>query len=148
MNEIISSPGELANGPNGGTVGSGAVPTLPHIYVVDDDATILEVTHTLLELHGYRVSAFRDPEDALKAFTAANPRPLLLLTDYVMPGMNGIELMDRCRGLEPRLRTVMMSGSIGEEIFHGSPNKPDQFLRKPFLASHLVACVKAALESA
>jgi two-component system, cell cycle sensor histidine kinase and response regulator CckA len=115
------------------------------IYVVDDDPTILEVTHTLLEIHGYRVAAFQSPEDALKAYAAAKPRPRLLLTDYVMPGMNGMELIDRCREVEPQLRSVMMSGSVGEEVFRGSSSKPDQFLRKPFLAAQLVACVQAAL---
>src|SRR3954451_17410176 len=66
----------------------------PLIYVVDDEPMLLELASAILEPQGYQIQVFRDPEVALQTYTAANPRPDLLITDYAMHTMNGMELIE------------------------------------------------------
>ena len=72
------------------------------LFVVDDEPMLLELATVILEPLGYTVKTFRDPESALQAFTAAKPRPAIILTDYAMHTMNGMELIEACRRLHPR----------------------------------------------
>ncbi|MDB6125583.1 MAG: sensor hybrid histidine kinase [Pedosphaera sp.] len=120
--------------------GSGAL-----IYVVDDEPMLLELATVILEPNGYRIKTFRDPEVALQTFAAANPRPDLLITDYAMHTMNGMELIEQFRRLEPCLRILLVSGTVGEDIFQSSPSKPDYFLAKPYQAHQLCDIVRNLL---
>ena len=115
------------------------------IYVVDDEPMLLELATVILEPLGYRVKSFRDPEMSLKAFEAAKPRPDLLITDYAMHRMNGMELIEKFRELEPGLKILLVSGTVGEDIYQNSPAKPDKFLAKPYQAHHLTNAVAALL---
>ncbi len=150
-------PGELTNSkplPNGSPPGVperarsrlGASGPKAFIFVVDDDPIVLEVTETLLRLDGYRTQAFQDPEEAGRAFASASPRPQVLLSDYVMNRLNGLELIELCVKLDGNLRTILMSGSAGEEILHRGRVKPHQFLLKPFHRGQLLGAVRAVLD--
>jgi CheY-like chemotaxis protein len=112
------------------------------IYVVDDEPMLLELAAVILEPLGYRVKTFRDPQSALQAYTAARPRPALLITDYAMHRMNGMDLMVACRQLEPRQKVLMISGTVDESIYRNSPSKPVLFLAKPYQAKQLADLVK------
>jgi CheY-like chemotaxis protein len=115
------------------------------IYVVDDEPMLLELANAILQPQGYQIKVFRDPEVALQTFTAANPRPDLLITDYAMHTMNGMELIEQFRRLEPRQKILLVSGTVAEDIFETSQVKPDRFLSKPYQASQLVELVKELL---
>ena len=119
----------------------------PLIYVVDDEAMLLELAAVILEPLGYQIASFRDPEAALQEFTQARPRPVLLITDYAMHSMNGMELIQACRRLEPRQKILLLSGTVGPEIFLQAPCKPDRFLAKPYYARQLVDLVRDLLPS-
>jgi CheY-like chemotaxis protein len=115
------------------------------IFVVDDEALLLELACVILEPLGYELRTFRDPATALRAFTAAKPRPDLLLTDYAMHNMNGLNLIEACRRLEPFQRTALISGTIEPEFLNASKVKPDRFLAKPYQAKQLIDLVQSML---
>ncbi len=115
------------------------------IYVVDDEPMLLELATVILEPQGYHLQTFRDPEMALQTFDAAKPRPDLLITDYAMHQMNGMQLIEKFRNLEPRLKILLVSGTVGEDIFQNSRVKPDKFLAKPYQSNDFIVAVKALL---
>ena len=115
------------------------------IYVVDDEIMLLELATIILEPLGFTVETFRDPNSALAAFTAAQPRPLLLITDYAMHHMNGMTLIAACRSLEPHQKTLLISGTVTEDIFRDSPCKPDAYVAKPYHARQLIEVVESTV---
>jgi CheY-like chemotaxis protein len=115
------------------------------IYVVDDEPMLLELATVILEPLGYSVKTFRDPKSALQAFTAAKPRPAVILTDYAMHTMNGMELIEACRRLQPRQKVLLLSGTVDEHVYRNSAHKPDRFLAKPYQAKQLTDAVKELL---
>ena len=128
------------------TANSGArQPAQPLIYVVDDEPMLLELAMAVLEPLGYRVRTFRNPESALDAFAAEPQAPALLITDYAMHTMNGLELIESCRKLHPRQRILMVSGTVDEQIYNHLAVKPDRFLAKPYQAKQLIEAVKVLL---
>ena len=118
----------------------------PLLYVVDDEPMLLELASVILEPLGYAVKTFRDPDSAIKSFNAANPAPALVITDYSMHAMNGMDLLRACRKVRPKQKILLISGTVGEEIFRNSPLKPDRFLTKPYHAKQLVEMVQSLLE--
>ena len=114
----------------------------PLLYVVDDEAMILELATVILEPLGYEVRTFRDPEQALEAFSAAQCRPALVITDYSMHHMSGLDLIESFRQIEPEQKILLVSGTVGPEVFYASPCKPDRFLAKPYQISQLVDVIR------
>jgi two-component system cell cycle sensor histidine kinase/response regulator CckA len=117
----------------------------PVVYVVDDEPMLLELATIILDPLGYQICTFRNPEAALAAFAQAQPRPDLVITDYAMHTMNGMELIQECRRLQPTQKILLLSGTVGEEVFQGASSKPDQFLAKPYYARQLIDLVKGML---
>ena len=117
----------------------------PLIYVVDDEPMLLELAAVILEPEGYHIETYRDPNAALTAFNAAKPRPALLITDYAMHSMNGMQLIEKFRQLEPKQKILLVSGTVGEDIFEGAEQQPDKFLAKPYQAAQLTKLVKGLL---
>lgn len=115
------------------------------IFIVDDDRMVADVVEAILGLENYRTRVFLDPQLALAAFKAAAPRPALLFTDFVMDGLNGIDLIDACRRLDPGLKTILYSGSVGHEILARGGSRPDSFLAKPFQPQALLDLVRSVL---
>ena len=125
----------LESGPSGGAL----------VYVVDDEPMLLELASVILEPLGYTIETFRDPEAALRAFKAAEPPPALLVIDYAMPMMTGLELVAACRQMRPQQKALVVSGTVGADIFCDAPVKPDRFLAKPYQAKQLIDAVVAVL---
>ena len=115
------------------------------IYVVDDEPMLLEMANVVLEPLGYQLRTFRDPEAALNTFISARPRPLLVVTDYAMHRLNGMDLIAGCRRAEPKQKFLMVSGTVGPDIYRTASQKPDGFLAKPYHAKLLIGAVKALL---
>jgi CheY-like chemotaxis protein len=115
------------------------------IYVVDDEPMLLELASVILEPLGYTLETFRGAESALQAFKAAEPPPALVITDYAMHTMTGMELVEACRQMRPRQKTLLVSGTVGAEIFRDAPVKPDRFLAKPYQSKQLIDAVEALL---
>jgi DNA-binding NtrC family response regulator len=115
------------------------------IYVVDDEQIIGELVATVLEMAGFQVKLFTHPTEALEAFITANPRPALLLTDFMMPGLNGMQLIETCKRTQPALKTILYSGHVGAEVIQRYQVKPDFFIRKPFQPNNLLDTVRLVL---
>ena len=115
------------------------------IYIVDDEPTLLELAEYILEMEGYRFEKFEEPKKALAAFQAADPKPDLVITDYVMLGMDGLQLVGECQRIKPDLKSILVSGTVQEEVVHHSPTKVDSFLRKPYLAQEFLTTVGEVL---
>jgi DNA-binding NtrC family response regulator len=124
------------------TAGAGAL-----IFVVDDEPMLLELAAVILEPLGYKVKTFRDPKAAVDAYTAARPRPELVITDYAMHTMNGMDLIKLCRDLNPKQRVLLISGTVDENIFRKAKVKPDRFLPKPYQTRQLVELVEELLSN-
>lgn len=129
------------DGPKGRESGRGL------IYMVDDEPMVLELGSAVLEPLGYTVETFRSAQTALRAFEHAQPAPALLVTDYCMPSMNGLELSNACRQIRPKQKVLLVSGTVGPEIFRDELVQPDGFLAKPYDAQKLIEAVTATLES-
>jgi CheY-like chemotaxis protein len=115
------------------------------IYVVDDEPMLLELAMVILEPLGYSIKTFRDPDAALQAYKAAKPPPALIITDYAMHEMTGMELLEACRQIRPGQKVLLVSGTVGSDIFGAMTAKPDRFLGKPYQAKQLIDMVEELL---
>ena len=116
------------------------------VLLVEDEAAVREVTREQLESLGYRVLSCADAAEALAA-CAGRADPLhLLLTDVVMPGMNGRELAERLTRGRPGLRVLYTSG-YGEDVIarHGVLEPGVLLLQKPYPLTKLAGLVRTAL---
>jgi CheY-like chemotaxis protein len=116
------------------------------IYVVDDEPMLLELAAAVLEPLGYVVSTFRDADAALRAFSCAEVPPALIITDYSMHTMNGLDLMRACRESHPRQKFLLLSGTVDSQAYRDSSIKPDRFLPKPYHAKELAGMVHSLLK--
>src|SRR5438477_785779 len=115
------------------------------IYIVDDEALLSDLAEASLQPAGYEIQCFQDPEVALKSFLRAKPKPDLLLTDYAMGKMNGLELIRKCKEAKPDLKAILVSGTAGAEILLNAPVKVERFLGKPYEPAALVELARKLL---
>jgi response regulator RpfG family c-di-GMP phosphodiesterase len=107
-----------------------ATPTV-HVVVVDDEPQIREILSTVLRREGYRVTTHGDPAEALAA-VGRDPADLLL-TDFKMPGMNGLELVEAARRAAPSLGAVLITAYASvETALQALRGGVDDYLVKPF----------------
>jgi CheY-like chemotaxis protein len=126
-----------------GMNGSQAKNTAVTIFVVDDEPMLLEMAVMILEPLNFHVRTFRDPQTALSEFSAAKPRPALVVTDYAMHTMSGMDLIRECRRIHPEQKIILLSGTVDESIFANALVKPDRFLAKPYQVSDFVNLVQS-----
>ena len=115
------------------------------IYIVDDEPMLLELASVILEPLGHTIQTFNTPESALRAFETAQPPPALIITDYAMHTMTGLELAAACRRIRPQQKVLLLSGTVGPELLRDAPVKPDRFLAKPYQSKQLLDTVASAL---
>ncbi len=113
-------------------------PNLKTILVVDDDPHILSVVERLLANRDYNVLTAVDGLTALQRSRDFSGEIHLLLSDFQMPGMSGIELANAMTTERPDLKVLLMSGFDGGMLVL---NEGWHFLAKPFVASQLRALV-------
>ncbi len=116
------------------------------ILLVEDEKSVLQVNKILLESLGYRVLPAGTPTEAIRLARKHAGRIHLLVTDVVMPEMNGRELAERLASRYPGLRCLYMSGYLAGGIaHHGLLDEGIHFLQKPFSLNSLAAKVRDAL---
>jgi len=107
------------------------------VFVVDDQEIFAEVVAAILRSEDFETRTFESGEEAVEQ-VERGAKPDILLTDYVMPGMSGMELIIKCRTLLNGLKTVLFSGQVDDAILSRYGVKPDRFIGKPFQPTMLL----------
>ncbi len=120
------------------------------ILLVDDEPVVLKIAELALQRSGYAVLASGDPQQAISLFESSKTEIDLLVTDVVMPGIEGPELAERLVQMKPKLPILLISGIVTERdlTWKGKSKVAFTFLRKPFQPSALVEKVRQALGEA
>jgi PAS domain S-box-containing protein len=119
------------------------------ILLVEDEPAILRLTTVMLERQGYTVLAASTPGEAIRLAREYAGEIRLLMTDVVMPEMNGRDLARNLLSVYPRLPRLFMSGYADDVIsHHGVLDDGVFFIQKPFSIADLVAKVREALDRA
>lgn len=117
------------------------------LLVVEDDTFILGMSRQMLEQLGYKVYLADSPSQAIVHMRDHGSEIQLLITDVVMPGMNGRDLEHTLRFAKPDLKCLFISGYTANVIaHHGVLDKDVCFLQKPFSLEDLANKVRQALE--
>lgn len=116
------------------------------ILLVEDEAMILEMTTKLLEKLGYQVFAYNSPKAAIDFTKQYGDDIHLLLTDVIMPEMNGRDLANNVLPRFPNLKCLFMSGYTDDIIaHHGVLDEGTSFIQKPFTRSDLSLKIRDTL---
>ena len=116
------------------------------VLVVDDEPAIVELAARTLASYGYTPVPANGPGAAMIAFAERSGRIDLLLTDVVMPVMNGRDLAEHLRRDNPRLAVLYMSGYTDHVLAHVPGPGHDPLVAKPFTPYHLAAAAREALD--
>jgi PAS domain S-box-containing protein len=117
------------------------------VLLVEDESAILNVGRAMLEGLGYAVLTADSPSEALRQAEARAAEISLLVTDVIMPEMNGRELSRRIAAIKPGIKCLYTSGYTANVIaHHGVLDEGVNFLEKPFSLSELAVRVRQALE--
>lgn len=119
------------------------------ILIVEDEEQILRLARRILEQLGYVILAHGHPEEALKTAGDFAGHIHLLITDVVMPGMNGRDLLGRVAALRPGIRALFISGYASDVLpAQGTADLQVPFLHKPFSIDQLAHMVRKVLDEA
>ncbi|MBR9980094.1 MAG: response regulator, partial [Desulfatitalea sp.] len=130
----------------------GTVPEIPTsrgetVLLVEDEPAIIQMCQLMLERLGYPVLTTGTPSEALRLAEHHAGEIHLLITDVVMPEMNGRDLANQLNALNPDIKTLFMSGYTTDVIAHrGVLDEGVNFLQKPFSINDLGVKVRAALD--
>jgi two-component system cell cycle sensor histidine kinase/response regulator CckA len=118
------------------------------ILLVEDEDAVRDFAVRALTMRGYRVLSASGGEEALDLVHSHEGEIDLLISDVVMPSMDGPALVKAVREIKPNLRIIFISG-YAEEAFRNSPDRPEDFhfLPKPFSLKQLTTKVKDVLEA-
>ncbi|HJP85809.1 MAG TPA: PAS domain S-box protein [Gemmatimonadaceae bacterium] len=118
------------------------------LLIVEDDRAVRQLVERILKERGYRVIAAADGREALHAFVAAPDQIDMVLTDLIMPGMSGRELIQAISQIRPDLKALYMSGYTEDEIIRRGLHDPRaDLLHKPFTADMLADKVRSTLDA-
>jgi DNA-binding NtrC family response regulator len=116
------------------------------ILIVEDDPMMMEMSSMLLQQLGYAVISAETPMQALRIAEEGSSDIQLLITDIIMPEMNGRELADRIKAIRPKIECLFMSGYTANVIAHqGVLDKGVNFIQKPFSMKGIAAKVREVL---
>jgi CheY-like chemotaxis protein len=116
------------------------------ILVADDDDGVRRLVHAVLATSGYTVIEAADGKEAFTIYNADPEKFDLVLTDVVMPQMNGFELGDRISAITPERRILYMSGFRDTPIASEAQERQRPFLHKPFTPDVLLVRVREILD--
>jgi len=114
------------------------------ILLVDDEDLLLTMGETILSSYGYRIFTVNNGQKALDLISQADTPIDLLITDLVMPGMGGRELVEHIRQLSPATRIICTSGYV----WPANQQEDAAYLQKPFTTQELLVKVKQVLATA
>ena len=117
-----------------------------NILIVDDDKDMKLILSDILEIEGYRVSIAGDGNSAIKVIT--NNSPELILLDVRLPGMSGLQLLDKIKEINKKTIVIMLTGygDIKEAVIAIKLGAFD-YITKPFTQEELVSNIKNAFDT-
>ena len=122
----------------------------PNIAIIDDEKDLLFVYKKALELQGLKVVTFDDSSVALNELKARYKRYRMVLVDIRMPKVNGYQLINEIKRIDPSIKTILMSAyDVSDLEVHDNLNdgvKIDRIMHKPFSLIKLINTVKTLLE--
>jgi two-component system, cell cycle sensor histidine kinase and response regulator CckA len=143
MREAIAAASQAANAGNGACEG----PMRQTILLVEDEEMVRGLMYEVLEQAGYEVLACGTPAEAIEVSRRHDGPIDLLLTDVVMPGMNGREMAERIHEILPRLQVVFMSGYTEHALtYEGKVDPKFEYLQKPFTLKTLTQKLAKVLQ--
>jgi len=105
--------------------------TRTRVLIIDDDSTMAKYLQSYLSRRNFDVSTAATGEEAIRMFRVYDPH--LVLLDVTMPGMSGIETLERLKQIKPEVSIIMLSGQHNPEvIFKASKLGADDYMSKPF----------------
>jgi Response regulator containing CheY-like receiver, AAA-type ATPase, and DNA-binding domains len=114
------------------------------VLLADDDNSGRTIFRRVLEYEGFQVIEASDGLSALEVLKTETVD--LLLTDIVMPGLDGLELIERAHQLQPQLRAIIMTGhKTNQTVISAFRNKACDFLSKPFHVDELLEAIHSAM---
>jgi len=117
------------------------------VLLVEDEAAVLQMAVDVLEYLGYRVIAAATPADALRRLAKGQDKIDLVMTDLIMPKMNGVELAERVAALQPNVKRLFLSGYAADAIAErGVSGNTAHFLQKPYSLQTLATTLRAILD--
>ena len=117
------------------------------ILVVEDEPAVRDIVVSMLQSLGYRVHSAGRPDDAIRIAEMAEGRIDALITDVVMPGIGGRQLVEQLWLLRPDLRVIFMSGYTDDAMLrHGVTHADVSFLQKPFTKKTLARKLREVLD--
>ncbi len=118
------------------------------VLVVEDQAELLDLARSSLGEYGYKVIASLSPGEGISICEKYEGKIHLLLTDVIMPGMNGKDLRDRIQAIKPDIKTIFMSGYTSDIIANsGVLDEGVEFIQKPFRPNELAKKIREVLDS-
>ena len=118
------------------------------ILLAEDEESVRKLLHSVLEACGYQIIEAADGREALRLFEQ-NPGSIdLLLTDVIMPGLNGSDLYRAASAHKPDLKVIYMSGYTGDVLLNNAACAEGRsFLRKPLKLDVLAAVIREVLDA-
>lgn len=118
------------------------------ILLVEDEEEVLKMTTAMLERLGYQVVVAGSPDEAVELACSGSGEIHLLMTDVIMPKMNGRQLAEQLHSSYPRLKVLFMSGYTANFIaHHGVLEEGVSFIQKPFLKRDLANKLREVLDA-
>lgn len=119
------------------------------VLVVDDEPSVLALVRTMLWRAGYTVLEASGGEEALGIIAGREGPVQLMVTDILMPDMNGYELAEKVKALQPEVKIVYMSGYRDKVLLESTGRSLEDapLIRKPFTQYNLIAKIGEVLEA-
>ncbi len=118
------------------------------VLLVEDEEAVRALSRSILESYGYRVLEAEGPHAAMEMAQRHETPIQLILTDVVMPDMDGADLVSRLAPLHPEAKVLFMSGYTDDAVVrHGMITEGGHFLQKPFTPASLAAKVREVLDA-
>ncbi len=125
---------------------SAAVPKSGKLLLVDDEANILRSVQRVLRRGEWQIETAPDAERGLEMFKAFSPE--VVISDFRMPGMNGVEFLSRIKQTSPRTQRIMLTGHADQHAIEEAVNRSEifRFVAKPWNDAQLLMTVQSAFE--
>jgi len=115
------------------------------ILVVDDEARILEITKAILETYGYSVLTASDGAEAVAIYSEHNNQISLVITDMMMPTLDGIAAIEEIQKIDPDAKLIVVSGLKQNRIL--LKQNTVEFLKKPYTSEKLIRLIDTMLHT-